>query len=520
MDSHRAKRRKHNGGQYEQLNDDTDSLRSSISRRRDHESRRTYNDKESRSSLCDRCWSSRVRSRATKRCLNCRQNLCTYCAKMDESRRRSWWPSLLISCWRFLFLKAFRRHTIVNLDRAGGASEQNIHDSERTRSMTRNETPRSSYSRSRDSGYEHYRGRRDDTNSLSNPNERRENLSRPQTPKQGQRRYYCPNAQALYRAYSFDKHLNKRKTGDQRDQHLRRTRSAERLPNKEFVDREYEFRKLYHQNWESEPFDFHRAHVGNHPGQRQETGNEDNQKAVNKENVHPNEQKPTAETNERRFKRGKTSRRGIKHVADIFPESNKPSKSASSDNYPKDATSEPQFKSDGYSPQSHLHNAKPQDINEPIFKDHFRGDEHSPQRDLHKTRPRDINEPNFKDQFRNDGYSHQRRQLHNTGRRDVNEQSFHGASAKECYAESVPITPYIVEEPPDDCPVCLETIPCRQARRLHCSHSIHTRCLIDLLSKMEFDFGVKCPICNQITHIRNYYMARHHWYKELPVVTS
>ena len=448
MDSRRAKRRRYNGGQYEQLHDDTDSLRSSIIRRRDN---------EGRSVLCDRCWSAHIRRRATKRCMNCKQNLCAYCAKMDESRRRSWWPSLLISCWRFLFLKAFRRHTIVDLERVANTSEQNASDKERTHSLTRNETPRSSYSRSQDERYEQNRGR-GEVNSTNNYNEGTPHLSRPQCPRHGQRRYYCPNAQALYRAYSFDKHLNKRKNGDR---HLRRTRSAERLPNKDFVDRESDFRDLYHQNWEREPFDFHRAHVVNNPGQKQTPGGEDNRKAANKENARPNEQPPVHENNERRFKRGKTSRRGIKHVADIFPETEKP---PDSDNNPKVVTSDSPFQRDGYSSQ----------------------------RDGRDKRQHDKTEPNY--------------------------QGNTATPAEEHLKESDPVTPYIVEEPPDSCPVCLDNIPCRQARRLHCSHSIHTSCLIDLLNKMEFDFGVKCPICNQITHIRNYYMARHMWYKELPVV--
>ena len=352
----------------------------------------------------------------------------------------------------------------MDLERVGSTSEQNTHSNERTRSMTRNETPRSSYSKSRDNGYNQYRGR-DEINSMNNFNKRQPDSSRPQTPKEGQRRYYCPNAQALYRAYSFDKHLNKRKLGDQREQHLRRTRSAERLPNKEFVDRESEFRDLYHQNWESEPFDFHRAHIGDKPDQKHAADSDGNQKAHNKENARPNEHKPAAESNERRFKRGKTSRRGIKHVADIFSETNKPS---NSDHSPKDVKSKDPFKSDGHSSQQHLGSS----------------------------RQHGVNVPNF------------------------HGETYKATSAKEHHKESVPITPYFVEEPPDDCPVCLETIPCRQARKLHCSHSIHTRCLIDLLNQMEFDFGVKCPICNQITHIRNYYMARHHWYKELPIVTD
>ena len=434
MDGHRVKRRRHNRQEYQQLEDDADSLRSSIARRSGN---------ESRAILCDRCWKAHTRRRATKRCLNCKQNLCNYCAKIDSSRRRSWWPSLLINCWRFLFLKAFKRHTILDLAQLGGENDTN-------NGHFRNDSPRSSYS-GRDERIES-----DPERQIKGPPEvddhRHSEAKRNNTPRYGQRRYYCPNAQALYRAYSFDRNLNKKKKfGDPREQTLRRTRSAERLPNKDFVDRESEFQDLYHKNWEREPFDFHRAQVTKIANQNETTEGE-RKKSPENENARINEQ-PAAgsDNNERRFKRGKTSRRGIKHVADIFPEN---SNTKANTNFPN-------------SP-----NAFPQE----------RPSKHGLENDTRQSKYSDPSE--------------KKKQHHE------------------------PTTAYIVEEPPDSCPVCLESIPCRQARQLSCSHTIHTCCLIDLLNKMEFDFGVKCPICNQITQIRNYYLARHLWYKELPVVTS
>ena len=357
-----------------------------------------------------------------------------------------------------LFLKAFKRHTIVDLDQVASTSNHNVSEKDCPQSIYRNDSRKSSNSK-REESY------RSDHETDINKNQRREayvtsEAKRPNTPNCAQRRYYCPNAQALYRAYSFDKHLNKRKSGDQKAQSLRRTRSAERLPNKEFVDRESEFRNLYHKNWEQEPFDFHRAHVANAANDHHNKAESNKHTNPNNDDVRSNEQSSTGcESKERRFKRGKTSRRGIKHVADVFPDKVK----TKEDTKPTDYT-----KSD----------------------DNFRLDE----------------QPQQKDNFVNKDET------------DYQKQFFPSAPADHTDQVNEPATPYIVEEPPDSCPVCLESIPCRQARRLSCSHSIHTCCLIELLNKMDFDFGVRCPVCNQITRIQNYYIGRHLWYKELPVV--
>ncbi|KAL3860774.1 hypothetical protein ACJMK2_010845 [Sinanodonta woodiana] len=75
-------------------------------------------------------------------------------------------------------------------------------------------------------------------------------------------------------------------------------------------------------------------------------------------------------------------------------------------------------------------------------------------------------------------------------------------------------------EIPDTCPICLENIPDKESRKFQCGHPIHSACLAELLSKMEFDFSVKCPVCNQLTHIKNYYVPREEWIHEFLVVVS
>ncbi|KAK3604367.1 hypothetical protein CHS0354_029353, partial [Potamilus streckersoni] len=75
-------------------------------------------------------------------------------------------------------------------------------------------------------------------------------------------------------------------------------------------------------------------------------------------------------------------------------------------------------------------------------------------------------------------------------------------------------------EIPDLCPICLENIPDKEARKFKCGHPIHTVCLAELLRKMEFDFSAKCPVCNQLTHIKNYYVPREQWVHEFLVVVS
>ncbi|KAH3770118.1 hypothetical protein DPMN_171399 [Dreissena polymorpha] len=79
---------------------------------------------------------------------------------------------------------------------------------------------------------------------------------------------------------------------------------------------------------------------------------------------------------------------------------------------------------------------------------------------------------------------------------------------------------YIVEEPPDQCSICLEDLPGDEARILECLHVFHTKCLIHMLRNAEMHFGVHCPVCARVTLIRNYYRPRDVWYQELPVSTA
>ena len=479
----KLKRRRHNGGQYEQLEDDTDSLRSSISRRQ-------------RSILCDKCWATHTRRRASRRCLTCKQNLCGYCAKTDESRRRSWFSSFLMSCVRFLFLKAFKRHAIVDLDQVANSSNSNASENDGPQPLFRKGSRSSSCShQGRNKRHESSRDR--NNRHESSKDRKRDSIVHNISPdaKHAQRRYYCPNAQALYRAYSFDKHLNRRKSGDHRTQNLRRTRSAERLPNKEFVDRESEFRDMYHQNWEKEPFDFHRAHMT-------KTATDAHNQSDLKENANSNQNGPSCndqtraggESKERRFKRGKTSRRGIKHVADVFPDKMGPKSSE-------------YFKSENNSGKYESGKQK----------DAFRNKQQNKS---------GADNPKYFDVSGQAEYFEQKKpqqdnifgESYNRNGNDCQKDYFTSNSEDQYKHGSEPVTPYIVEEPPDSCPVCLENIPSRQARRLTCSHTIHTCCLIELLNKMDFDFGVRCPVCNQISHIKNYYNPRYLWYKEFPVV--
>ena len=461
--------------------------------------------------LCDKCWLRHERNRANKRCLDCKQNLCTVCARADEITRPWWIPCWMIQCWRFLFTKAYIPHSIVDLESTENESIHWAHSQEASHVQPIPRVKQSSL-RSNKSGASVV------TNRSKQAKSRHSSLSK-LSDREGFSEFR--NRRLVY-SHSFDAKERKKPINARRP---RRTQSSEELIKRNRRD-DLERLKRYNENWE---MSFKLAETNEREGHmgRHHCSNKMQGKDVNIEITNDKEIKLTVNT----------STDGFTNKSDKHALSKSKSKRKSKDNTPKPYTEEifeevpiwfkkspkhpsnerPKRKSNSQEVRKECDNStdknsmkEPMDIGRKLnnqvknTNNNFRQDNHWPSRDSFNSNTEFFESVNENSEEHSDANVFRRGKPFKTDNRYTGGHN----------------TAYIVEEPPDTCPICLEELPGPEARGLSCSHSIHTKCLITYLYKMDLDFGIRCPLCAQTTIIRNYYAPKQQWYMELPIFTT
>ncbi|XP_045194521.2 uncharacterized protein LOC123550147 [Mercenaria mercenaria] len=465
--------------------------------------------------LCDKCWLRHERNRASKRCLDCKQNLCTVCARGDEITRPWWLPNWMVQCWRFLFTKAYIPHSIVDLDEQENERPHWAHTQEASHVHPIPRVTRSSL-RSNKSGssVETNKSKPSKTRHASLTKDR----GRERSPRSESRNHRLAHSQ------SFDGKARKRQSNERKP---RRTRSSEELVYKHRRD-DLDRLKRYNDNWEKS---FMIAEEDEEKMRQRKCRNKMKGKDIDIEITDDKEIKLTVNSSEEGSK-NKSDRSSIKCA---IPKSK--SKKKSKDNSPKPYTEQIfeevpiWFKKSPKHPSNERpkRNNSSQERRRPLHEqtreklsmeetlgtgeslnNHMRHEINS-DKQRNAWPPRDSSQKfdskmdfNESDNNNSNSYAFNRDRRFNTDATPTGKQN----------------TAYIVEEPPDSCPICLEDLPGAEARALACCHAIHTKCLITYLYKMDLDFGIRCPLCAQTTIIRNYYVPKERWYMELPVSTA
>ena len=396
--------------------------------------------------LCDKCWLCHTRSKASKRCMQCQQNLCTRCADKDENRRPWWLPACLEQCMRFLFCYVYFPHTIVDIN---DLNKDQGHWALRAETSSINRIPRINQdslrlrNKTRDNVSQNGRG--------SNISDSRDDL------------IDRDNQQSIMRSKSHEE------TSCRLRRHPRvpkRSISLEKI-NKRLNRERRERDKIYHRNWDNDIWDQTRragvrpAHADK-PFMNKVKGKDvDIVISGSEMKLTINDDKKSGEV---------TNKKRHEHKEGFFRRKSKT-----------------KTKDEPYLPYT-----------EEVFSENpiwFK-------RDSGKKNKTNTGKKS------NDSIPCHQAETVNKGNNNEAFESVQQDKTKD----------YVVEEPPDQCPICLEDLPDGETRILSCSHLLHTKCLKHYLRGTDnLDFGVKCPMCNRITEIRNYYAPKELWYREIPV---
>lgn len=421
--------------------------------------------------LCDKCWLRHERSRACKRCLDCNQNLCKSCARCDEVVQPWWLPNWVFNCWRCLFTDVYKPHTLVDLQTCGSNNEQQhwAHETNQMQGIPRLSRNSLRSHRSRDSAEStpiRHRGR---PNSVCSDKERY---------TRGRRSPRDENKQLrrLQYSQSFD--------GRPRRSLERSCTSSALVHNYRHDD--IERLRSYKDNWER-AFDANsHDYVRQMPFRNKLIGKDvmieltdTDAKVVVNEGRDKYRQKRKASSLDKKKSRVKSSAPGSL-TEQVFEEVPIWFKKSQKGNQSNDSAEYVSFRKK--------------------FSDFPRNDT-----------KRDT-EYIFSD-------ARARTNRNTRGSFGIYGNDRPKTSERKPYSE--PRTDYIVEEPADSCPICLEDLPGLEARSLSCSHVFHTKCLKHFLSSTsDMDFGIKCPVCSQMTFIKNYYTSKDNWLQELSISSS
>lgn len=489
--------------------ENTDSETDSV-RRRSISSQVT--NQSSTSVLCDKCWLRHERNRASKRCLDCKQNLCTLCARCDETTRPWWLPRWFIQCWRFIFTKAYIPHSIVDLQlpeiqRPHWAHTQEANNVQRIPRVSRSSLRSNQSSVSKNSDKTVHSVQKLGSSPLTTQRQSKESLNASKTELADKR---------LGHSYSFDAKARRRQIDERRP---RRTRSSDELFMRHRRD-DFDRLRRYNQNWE----DFENSF--NEPSSRQRRySNKMRGKDVNIEITDDKEIKLTINCSD------DDTRDRLQRRSGKFAVPKCRSKKKSKDNKPQPCTEEIFQEVPIWFKKSSKHVSNEQPRNRKYSHDRTKQNSKQPKREYNVDERRNILEKptqSKRDSFI-DSEQNNRWSLHKHSNFDsdnlINRKNLNASKQDRNSVASETVhgkqnTAYIVEEPPDTCPICLEDLPGNEARALACGHVIHTKCLIAYLHKMDLDFGIRCPLCAQTTLIRNYYVQKEKWYMELPVSTA
>lgn len=433
--------------------------------------------------LCDKCWVRQERSKATKRCLDCKQNLCKGCAKCEEVARPWWLPQWVLQCWRFLFADVYTPHSVVDLNSYGSAEGPHwahTHEASQIRTIPR--VPRSNRSnRSNESSDRRQPGR---PSSVCSDKGRQRRSSGGKSPRNDTKQL-----RRLKHSQSFDG---------------RPRRSLERGTNRpwgsgplvcNYKHDDIERLRRYKENWER-AFDEHSHEYFGTNLQASfnnkfigtdvmiELTDKDAKVIVNEESDSSKRKKKGSAIMRRKLKGKSKSDSPGKFTEEIFQEVPIWFKKSSKDDMPN---------TDNY-PRG----------NRKEFSEFCKAD-------VKQDVPYRSNET--------------RKRMNGRGHTSEYERIFNSFTNRDQGTQRSNFNPegrtdYIVEEPADTCPICLEDLPGSEARLLTCSHVFHTNCLRHLLTSSDMDFGINCPSCSQTTYIQNYYTSKENWLQELPVWTT
>ena len=421
--------------------------------------------------LCDKCWKRQSRSRATKRCLDCKQYLCKSCAKCDEVVRPWWIPKWILSCWRFLFTDVYTPHSIQDLQSYGANDQHWAHTQEASRVHGIPRVTRSSL-RSKGSNMteDSVSSRRyDGSRSVCSDSDRYRRGSISRSPKHVPREH-----RPLKQTRSYEG-----KPRRSLERRVQKSSSPGPLVHNYRHD-DIERLRRYKDNWER-AFDadshdymkqmaFHNKLIGKDV--MIELTNKDAKVVVNEElEKAKKRKKEKADPKKKRKVKLKSDTPVTEQVFEEVPIwFKKPRKNSAPNTAGESNNDKGLFKRSGSS-----NNVKT-------------GMNH-----------------NFQDERPYEFGSYSNGRQHN--------------GSDNSYSKAMRVD-YIVEEPADSCPICLEDLPGLEARSLSCSHVFHTKCLLHLLSTSEVDFGIKCAVCAKITFIKNYYTSKENWLKELPLSSN
>lgn len=429
--------------------------------------------------LCDKCWARQVRSRATKRCLDCKQYLCKGCAKCDQVSRPWWIPKWILQCWKFIFTDAYTPHSVVDLQNYGANDNQHwshIQEANRIQGIprvTRNSL-RSKGSRHSEDNYQRERHGR--AKSACSDSERYRRGHDRRSPRNDTKQI-----RPLKHSLSFDG--RPRRSLERR---VQRSWGSDALVHNYRHD-DIERLRRYKENWER-AFDassheyvkqmpFHNKLVGKDvmieltDTEAKVIVNEANDKSRRKKSDNANAKKKVKS----KTKSDEPVTEQIFEAVPIwFKKPRKPSVPKTTGEYPdrkNESFKGAGFKSGPHRPANYIKTGQNQTFHDEYHNFGFFGNE-KPQNDI-----------------------------------------------RSSYSKAMRVD-YIVEEPADPCPICLEDLPGYEARSLSCYHIFHTKCLWKLLDTAEVDFGIKCPVCSETTFIKNYYTSKENWLKELPISSS
>lgn len=496
------------------LLDNTESDADSIRRRSVSSQHRT----QSSPILCDKCWIRQERSCASKRCRDCKQNLCSVCAHCDEVPRPWWIPSWMVQCLRFLFTKAYIPHSIVDLQCNGNNARPHWAHTQEASSIQRIPRVTQSSLRSNKSTVSV------DTN----------NSSRTKSPKtssfshakKGNRESIVKSLDSrsnvrLHHSQSVDGKGRRRYS----NVNPKRSRSSEELTHK-LHSEDLDKLERYNRNWEID-FSEKSTNYDNdsvEPNYGRRYRNKMKGTDVNIEFTDTKEIKVIVNTTEDDCKDQNLNKCAI-------PKSklNKKTKHNIPKNYTENIFQEVPiwFKKSSKYPTNVQHTDtnvlqyKSQNTNKQLFPHDIRQDITDKSNNINiPEHGAYTNNATFTEALRQPTTesSNKRSPRQNTSDPDVCVSSNNSARDETNIGKLN--AAYIVEAPSDSCPICLEELPGNEARELACSHVIHTQCLTRYLRKMELDFGIRCPLCTYTTSVRNYYAPKEHWYKELPVSTT
>ena len=445
---------------YSPLEDDSDadSFRRSNSSQSLHS--RKQEEQKQKPVLCDTCWLKHRRTRATKHCADCERHFCSPCAKQDQTKRPWWVPLCFVHCLRFMFHGVFVPHTIVDFKSPGEAHWANSHEVNNVHRIPRAQRRRSDETDRSELSDHAFERRR--ANSLNNDRRRGSSDSN-------------KNGRKLKQSRSFEDKPKRRRSRDKGEKKTRETNEA-LVAN--YTHDDIERLRRYKDNWHA----FEDMHLQQERLEKLSNGEKIpfSSKVVGKEiNIELTDTDANIIVND--GSGGKTKRNSKKKS------------------------------------QRNLCTESIGNCTEEIFEEvpiYFKRNSKERNRRNGKAKKDTLNE-----QVKNGENSPD---CEYTSYRDFHEKPTYTSTPKPKADAGQSYTNYIVEEPPESCRICLEDLPGPEARTLDCYHTFHTRCIVHMLtaSDSDTDFGIPCPVCAKVTHVKNFYASKDQWCKELPINTT